>query len=227
MVCAVLQLLIKLFNTIVKFDNVFLGQSFSKEDWLAEFSKYDNLIIEDFSYNRVGNLINDGSVVGLFIGRTEYGPRSLGARSIVVKPTDKETHKRLNEKLNRTEIMPFAPSVLSDYSKVVFQTYKSEYTSEFMTLCYTTNPNWVNKLPAVIQELDSSAPPQIVKKESNSIYYNIIENYRKISGIPVVLNTSFNAHGEPINNFPHQVLTHLKNNIIDYIVTENYIISLK
>ena len=59
------------------------------------------------------------------------------------------------------------------------------------------------------------------------IDYNIIENYRKISGIPVVLNTSFNAHGEPINNFPHQVLTHLKNNIVDYIVTEDYIISLK
>ena len=123
----------------------------------------------------IANLINDGKVLGLFIGRTEYGPRALGNRSIIVKPTEKETHENLNTKLKRTEIMPFAPSVLNDYSKVVFQTYKSEYTSEFMTLCYTTNPNWVHKLPAVIQELDSSARPQIVKKESNSIYYNIID----------------------------------------------------
>ena len=214
-------------KTPIKLQDVYLGQSFTKEYWDNELTKEDIYQTIPFDYGTIADLINDGKVLGLFIGRTEYGPRALGNRSIIVKPTEKETHENLNTKLKRTEIMPFAPSVLSDYSKVVFQTFKSEYTSEFMTLCYTTNPNWVNKLPAVIQELDSSARPQIVRKESNSIYYNIIENYRKISGIPVVLNTSFNAHGEPINNFPHQVLTHLKNNIVDYIVTEDYIISLK
>ena len=214
-------------RTPIKLQDVYLGQSFTKEYWDNELTKEDIYQTTPFDYGTIADLINDGKVLGLFIGRTEYGPRALGNRSIIVKPTEKETHENLNTKLKRTEIMPFAPSVLSDYSKVVFQTFKSEYSSEFMTLCYTTNPNWANKLPAVIQELDSSARPQIVRKESNSIYYNIIENYRKISGIPVVLNTSFNAHGEPINNFPHQVLTHLKNNIVDYIVTEDYIISLK
>ena len=210
-----------------KFDNVFLGQSFSKEDWLAEFSKYDNLTIEDFSYNRVGNLINDGNVIGLFIGRTEYGPRSLGARSIVVKPTDKETHRKLNEKLSRTEIMPFAPSVLADFSDDIFDTQKSKHTAEFMTLCYNTKKHWLEKIPAVVHEVDGTARPQIVHFSTNTIYYNIIEAYRQISGIPVVLNTSFNAHGEPINNYPYQVMNHLVNGCVDFLVTEDFIVSLK
>ena len=96
-----------------------------------------------------------------------------------------------------------------------------------MTLCYEVSKEWKDQLPAVIQILDGSARPQVVKKRTNEIYYNIIEEYRKISGMPVVLNTSFNAHGEPINNYPTQVLKHLKSGIVDYIITEDYIISKK
>jgi len=210
-----------------KFDNAFLGQNFSREEWESELNNYDNILIEEFDYTKIGNLINDGNVVGLFIGKTEYGPRALGARSIVVKPTDKETHKKLNEKLHRTEIMPFAPSVLEDYSDSIFDTHKSKHTAEFMTLCYNTKPHWLDRIPAVVHEVDGTARPQLVYKNTNEIYYNIIDSYRQISGIPLVLNTSFNAHGEPINNYPYQVMKHLFDNCVDYIITEDFIISLK
>lgn len=213
-------------NLPIRLDHVYFGQKFSKDQW-DSYLNGKNFSVEEFSPERVAELINEGKVVGLFFGRTEYGPRALGNRSIIVKPTEKETHQKLNTKLKRTEIMPFAPSVLEDYAEEVFKVKKSSYTAEFMTMCYDASDAWIEKIPAVVQILDGSSRPQVVKKQSNEIYYNIIEEYRKLSGIPVVLNTSFNSHGEPINNYPHQVLKHLEDEMIDFVVTEDYIISNK
>jgi DUF1680 family protein len=83
---------------------------------------------------------------------------------------------------------------------------------------------WIDKIPAVVHHVDGTARPQIVNKDRNSSFYNIISAYHQISGYPVVLNTSLNAHGEPINNYPNQVIKHLLDESIDYIVTENFII---
>jgi carbamoyltransferase len=211
----------------LKLKNVFLGEQHSTEDWLQTILLEPSLEFEHMTYEKVGSLINEGYVVGLFIGRTEYGPRALGNRSIVVKPTDKQTHEYLNKKLKRTEIMPFAPAVLEEYSEEIFNIKNSKYTAEFMTLCYDTKKEWLEKIPAVVHHMDGTARPQIVNKNNNSSFHNIISAYHKISGYPVVLNTSLNAHGEPINNYPHQVIKHLLDDSIDYIVTENYIISKK
>lgn len=212
----------------VKLENVYLGQDFSKEDWNIELNKkLDSFCVEPYSLETIAKLIDEGFVLGLFLGKTEYGPRALGNRSIIVKPTEPGTHERLNRKLKRSEVMPFAPSVLEEYSGEIFGVKKSSYTAEFMTMCYGTSDDWLQKLPAVVQMLDKSARPQVVKKSSNPIYYGIIDSYRKLSGIPVVLNTSFNAHGEPINNYPHQVLKHLEEEVVDFIVTEDYLISKK
>ena len=213
-------------NKPVKFDNVFMGQSFNKNEWDEALSNHlDVLTIEDMTYNKIGNLINDGHVVGCFFGGTEYGPRSLGNRSIVVRPTDVETHERLNKKLRRTEIMPFAPAVLSEKFSDIFIEDKSLHTAEFMTLCYDTKEEWLDKIPAVVHSKDKTARPQRVIKEKNYSFHSIISEYFNISGIPVVLNTSFNAHGEPINNYPSQVLKHLLDDSVDYIVNEYYIIT--
>jgi carbamoyltransferase len=208
----------------LKLKNVFLGEQHSSEDWLQTVLSEPKLEFEPMSYEKVGELINEGYVVGLFIGRTEYGPRALGNRSIVVKPTDKQTHEYLNKKLKRTEIMPFAPAVLEEYSEEIFNIQSSKYTAEFMTLCYDTKKEWLDKIPAVVHHMDGTARPQIVNKNNNPSFHNIISAYHKISGYPVVLNTSLNAHGEPINNYPHQVIKHLLDDSIDYIVTENIII---
>ena len=210
----------------IRMPNAFYGQYHSREEWDSElFLHGEKLTVEKFSLEKIGRLINDGYVIGTFIGKTEYGPRSLGNRSIVVKPTDLDTHEKLNKKLKRTEIMPFAPSVLEEYSEEVFRCKKSKYTAEFMTLCYDTDEKWVDLIPAVFHSIDKTARPQIVSRENNSSFYSIIEEYRKISGIPLVLNTSFNAHGEPINNYPSQVIKHLFNGCVDYLITEDYIIS--
>jgi carbamoyltransferase len=211
----------------LKPNDVFWGESFSKEYWEALLSNYLSIKKEPFNLQRASKLIDDGKVIGVFQGRTEYGPRALGNRSIIVKATDPETHKKLNQRLRRTEIMPFAPSVLSGYEEEIFDCAKSKYAAEFMTLCYNTKENWVSKIPAVVHPIDKSARPQIVRKEANEFYYNLIESYRQISGLPIVLNTSFNAHGEPINNYPDQVLRHLLDGSVDYIITEDFIIYLQ
>lgn len=206
--------------------NVYWGESFSKERWLSILESNPTVKTRRFDFDYVANLINEGKVVGLFQGRTEYGPRALGNRSIIVKPTDPETHQKLNQRLKRTEIMPFAPSVLSEYAEDIFDCDKSKYTAEFMTLCYKTKPGWVSKIPAVVHPIDKSARPQILKREANPFYYDIIDAYRKVSGFPIVLNTSFNAHGEPINNYPSQVIKHLLDGSVDFIVTEDFVMNL-
>jgi len=213
------------FPTSKRLDNIFFGSSYSNYDWLSEISKHgQSITYETMSYEKVAQLIHEGNVVGVFMGGTEYGPRALGNRSIVVRPTDPETHQKLNEKLRRTEIMPFAPSVLSEYINDVFYADKSLYTAEFMTICYNTREEWIDKIPAVIHKEDGTARPQNVIKEKNPTFHRIISEYHKLSGVPVVLNTSFNAHGEPINNYPHQVIKHLLDDSVDYIVTEDYIL---
>jgi len=218
-------------NEIVKpskLKNVFFGSSFTKSQWDDELELVkDNLNIEEMTYESAAKLINDGHVLGCFFGQTEYGPRALGNRSIVVRPTDSETHERLNKKLRRTEIMPFAPSIISEKFNDVFKENKSLHTAEFMTLCYDTNTEWLDKIPAVVHDKDKTARPQRVVKENNPHFHRLIDEYYKLSGIPVVLNTSFNAHGEPINNYPSQVIKHLMDDSIDYLVNEYYIISKK
>lgn len=209
-----------------KLDNSFYGESFSRSRWEEELlEKQHELNILPFDLTKIAQLINDGNVIGLFLNRTEYGPRALGSRSILVRPTDPDTHAKLNERLNRTEIMPFAPSIMEDYLDQVFIAGKSKYAAEFMTLCYDTRDEWIDRIPAVVHREDKTSRPQSVNKETNSLYYEIIRAYYNVSGIPLVLNTSLNAHGEPINNYPHQVMKHLFDGIIDFIVTEDYIIS--
>ena len=118
--------------------------------------------------------------------------------------------------------MPFAPIVIGEKANDIFVTNnKSHYTAEFMTMCYDTRKEWIDKIPAVIHEVDSSARPQIVYK--NNPFYNVLIEYEKLSSIPVLLNTSFNVHGEPIIDGPDQSLNHLMDGVIDYLVMEDYI----
>ncbi len=215
-------------ETPERLDNVFLGECHNLDSWNDSLGKLDfEYELEEFSYEKTAELIHQGFVVGCFFGRTEYGPRALGNRSIVVRPTDPETHRKLNEKLKRTEIMPFAPSVMKEFANDVFFCDNSQYSAEFMTLCYETRPEWLDRIPAVVQKLDSSARPQLVDKKRNGNFHAILSEYCKLSGIPVVLNTSFNAHGEPINNYPSQVLNHLKTGAVDFIANEYFIIRKK
>jgi len=157
----------------------------------------------------------------------KYGPRALGSRSILVEPSRKETHEYLNKKLNRHEIMPFAPIVMSEHVSDIMYAYRSLRSAEFMTLCYTVKDEWVEKIPAVINIFDKTCRPQIVFKERNEFFHNILDEFNKLTGTPVLLNTSFNSHGEPIINHPSHAIKHLNKGSIDFLILGNKIVSLK
>lgn len=210
---------------VKRFDNMFLGVSYSEEEilntWFDKYEKDLNYIIYDPKW--VANELHNGKIVGFFQGKFEYGPRALGARSILVRPTDIKTHTELNNRLNRHEIMPFAPVVLAEEANRVFYCNKSHYTAEFMTMCYTTRDEWIEKIPAVIHAVDKTARPQIVRKDKNPKFYEILQEYYFISNIPILLNTSFNTHNEPIINSIDIALERLREGVIDILVAENYV----
>jgi carbamoyltransferase len=117
--------------------------------------------------------------------------------------------------------MPFAPSVLSEFADGVFHCEKSKYTAEFMTMLFDTKEGWVERIPAVVHPIDKTARAQMVTPNSNPEFHSLISEFNKITGIPLLLNTSFNVHGEPIICSPDDAFKHLENKIVDGLVINN------
>ena len=164
---------------------------------------------------RAADAIHAGRVVGWFQGRMEFGPRALGNRSMLARPTDAEINKTLNVRLARTEFMPFAPSVLEEHAAEIFDNAgKSSDCLPFMTITCNMKPAWRRRIPAVVH-VDGTARPQSVSRATNPLYWRLIEAYRERSGIPLVLNTSFNVHEEPIVCFPENAVQALSEDRID------------
>ena len=150
--------------------------------------------------------IHSGKVVGWFQGRMEFGPRALGNRSILARPTDASINDWLNKRLERSEFMPFAPSVLEESADDIFMGVdKARHTAEFMTITFDVKPDWRDRIPAVIH-IDGTARPQLVNQKANPLYHKLIKSYCEMSGIPLVLNTSFNVHEEPIVCKPQEAI---------------------
>ena len=204
--------------------NVFFGKQYSNEQILKISKNYD-VVYEKYNAGDIAKNLNDGQIIGWFQHGFEFGPRALGARSILVRPTDYETHKELNKRLKRYDSMPFAPIVMEEYFDDIFLEKKSKYASQFMTICYSTEENWIPKIPAVIQKSDKTARPQIVKKNNNPLLWEILDEYNKISNIPVLLNTSFNTHNEPIIDKPEHAFPKLLDGTLDKLVIGDYVFS--
>jgi carbamoyltransferase len=205
----------------IKLQNVFFGIEYTNEE-VDNVSKNYNFNKSPYTSEEIASDIENGKIIGWFQGRFEHGPRALGARSILVKPTEIETHKLLNERLKRYETMPFAPIIMEEHFDKIFYPSKSKYSSEFMTICYSTRESWISKIPAVIQKSDKTARPQVVVKNKNPKFWEILNAYYEISGIPVLLNTSFNSHNEPIIDSPNQAFDTLKKGIIDKLIIGDY-----
>lgn len=213
------------FQTPIRLDNVHFGLSYTDDEVLEHSQKW-NVSRKPYNPIEMGRDLNDGKIIGWFQGGFEYGPRALGARSILVRPTDYDTHTELNKRLHRYDTMPFAPIVMSEHFEGIFVESKSKYTAEFMTMCYDTKEDWIEKIPAVIQKSDNTARPQVVDVNRLPKFWGIMNEYYKLSGIPVLLNTSFNAHNEPIINTPDNAFKHLTDGIIDKLIIGDYVYEL-
>jgi carbamoyltransferase len=165
-------------------------------------------------------LISDGAVVAIFLQRMEHGPRALGARSILAAASDRAMNDRLNKRLDRTEFMPFAPVVRAERADDVFDLPSSlVYSASFMTTTCGVRPEWRNRIPAIVH-VDNTARPQILRRSQNALYYDIVAQYESQTGLPALINTSFNAHEEPIINTPEEAVAALCAGRVDAVVTE-------
>ncbi|MCK9387452.1 MAG: hypothetical protein M0Q22_03535 [Sulfuritalea sp.] len=164
---------------------------------------------------RAARAIHDGLVVGWFQGRMEFGPRALGNRSILARATATGIGKLLNERLERNDFMPFAPGVLAERADDVFiGVGKAAHAAEFMTVTFDVREEWKPRIPAVVH-VDGTARSQLVRAERNALYHALIRRYSEMSGIPLLLNTSFNAHEEPIVCTPAEAIRALREDRID------------
>lgn len=174
--------------------------------------------------SKIAEFLSKGFVVGRFNGKMEYGPRALGNRSILSQATDPSTKDWLNNRLKRTEFMPFAPTILYEYASEFYEEMpKALYPSEFMTIACSVKKEVSKRAPAV-QHVDYTARPHVVKKEVNETYYRIIDQYRKITGLPLILNTSFNTHEHPIVCSPRDAIDSFLQESVDILAIGNFIL---
>ncbi|RME53037.1 MAG: carbamoyltransferase [Caldilineae bacterium] len=146
----------------------------------------------------VAGLLAEGKVVARAAGGMEYGPRALGNRTVMAACNDPEINNWLNRKFQRTEFMPFAPVILEEHAQDYFPAWQPDHVAaRFMTITYDASELAKKNIPAAIH-VDGTARPQVIRRQDNPDYYDIIAAYHERTGIPSVINTSFNMHEEPI-----------------------------
>ena len=154
----------------------------------------------------------------------EYGPRALGNRSILASPRDRSLNDTLNQRLKRTEFMRFAPVVLAERAYELFcMNDNIAYAATFMTIVVDVQQEWREQLGAVVR-VDGTARPQLIARDQNPTYYDIVKAYEATTGIPALVNTSFNVHEEPIVESPDDALRSLELGAIDYLVAPPYLL---
>ncbi|OGH21753.1 MAG: hypothetical protein A3F31_04895 [Candidatus Levybacteria bacterium RIFCSPHIGHO2_12_FULL_38_12] len=211
-----------------KLNTLYLGPDFSDQEIHKALKKYNVQYTKEKNIEKkVAQLVADGKVVARFNGRMEYGPRALGNRSILYQTTDKTVNDWLNKRLKRTEFMPFAPVTLEEYAKKCYKNVKgAEYPARFMTLTFACT-DYMKKVSPAVVHVDGTARPQIIRKEDNTNYYKIVEEYFKITKIPSLVNTSFNMHEEPIVCTPDDALRAFLSGELDYLAIGEYLVSRK
>ncbi|MDX6513967.1 MAG: carbamoyltransferase, partial [Gaiellaceae bacterium] len=177
-------------------------------------------LADDDLFRTVAGRMAEGDVVGWFQGRMEFGPRALGNRSIVVDPRRHDMKDILNARIkHREHFRPFAPSLLAEAAGDWFE---QDYPSPFMVLVYKTRPEKRDQIPAV-NHVDDTGRLQTVERDVSPRYYRLIEEFGKQTGVPVILNTSFNEN-EPIVMTPEQAVETFAKTRMDVLVLGNLVV---
>lgn len=173
----------------------------------------------------VSGFLADGKVVGWFQGRVEWGPRALGFRSILANAGKTEMKDVINAKIKHRELFrPFAPVILDKYVHEYFLADKElSESTKYMLMVYPFTPKGIKRVPATVH-VDGTGRLQVITRKNNPRYYDLIDAFRKKTGTPVILNTSFNVRGEPIVASPKDAVECFLKTDIDYLVIGKYIV---
>ncbi len=224
-----------IYNTILNhprnftLTTAYLGPSFTdaeiKNYLESNKIKYTRFADEEEVISSTAKLIHDNQVIGWFQGRMEWGPRALGARSILSNPCNKKMQEILNQKVkHREKFRPFAPVVCEDDALTYFECDQPiPEPTDYMLMVYPIKKEWRKKIPAVTH-VDGSGRLQTIRQAQNPTYYDLVKEFGKLSGVPILINTSFNIRGEPIVCTPQDAYKCMMGTGIDYLVMGKYLI---
>ena len=211
---------------IQRLSNVYFGSTYTDQEIERAIqatnvqAQYDPAI-----HKTIAKLLAQGYVVARFTGGMEYGPRALGHRTILYQTTDPSVNDWLNEHLQRTEFMPFAPATLVEHAHDCYEgLHGAEDPARFMTITFNCTPRMQAQSPGVVHT-DGTARPQIIDAQTASDFYQILTTYHRLTGIPSLINTSFNMHEEPIVCTPDDALRSFQQGNLDYLAIGNWLVA--
>ncbi|MBF0109315.1 MAG: carbamoyltransferase [Magnetococcales bacterium] len=208
-----------------RLDHCFLGPSFDEEE-MREAIERRGLAwekVENIQF-AIARLVAQGQVVARFDGAMEFGPRALGNRSILYHTVDPSVNAWLNKRLARTEFMPFAPATLIEKAGDCYLNIDGcAHTAEFMTITFDCTPQMKRSSPAVVH-VDGTARGQLVDSRVNPGFHEILTEYEKLSGIPSLVNTSFNMHEAPIVATPDDAVTSFLDGRLDCLALGPFLV---
>lgn len=213
--------------------NLYLGPDFSEKEIAITLKKEKILNSSHFKVTRldrqklplfIAKLLSSGKIIARFSGRMEFGARALGNRSILADPRNPKIISIINSQIKQRDFwMPFAPTIVYERAKDYLINPKN-IDSPFMAIGFKTTPKAYIEIPATLHPADSTCRPQILKREDNPEFYNLIEEFERLTGVGTLLNTSFNLHGEPIVCTPKDAIKTFKKSGLEYLLLEDYLI---
>ena len=208
-------------------NHAYFGREYSNAEIKATTDKklvraVSNSKFSDNICGEIAKFLSEGKVVGWFQGRSEFGPRALGNRSIIADPRTPEMKDILNKRVkHRQPFRPFAPIVIYERASEIFE---GDEDSPYMLLAKDVRPEWRDKIPSIVH-VDGTARVQTVREEQNPVLYRLLKEFDAITGVPVLINTSFNVKGEPIVETPEDAVECFLTTGIDVLALNNVLMT--
>ncbi len=208
-----------------RINDVYLGPQFTPDE-IGEALKRAGLPFTRYApiEPKIAILLAAGKVVARFDGRMEYGPRALGHRSILYHAKEPAVNQWLNQRLGRTEFMPFAPATLYEHRHANYKLVDgADYAAQFMTITFDCTPSMIRDCPAAVH-VDGTARPQLVSATGSPGFHRLLTEYHKLTGIPTLINTSFNMHEEPIVCSPEDAIRAFLQGNLDVLAIGEFLV---
>jgi carbamoyltransferase len=205
-------------------DHANLGPGYADEEieQLLRWSRLPYRKLDDVAAQTAA-LLADDRIIGWFQGRMEFGPRALGARSILASPINPDMQARLNELKDREDFRPVAPAVLEERLDDWFESAQPQPSAPFMLFIYDVKPGRAERIPAACH-VDGTARVQTVNRASNPRYYDLLRAFERTTGVPVLINTSFNSRGQPIVCSPRDAIEAFYSTPLDALVIGSFLL---
>jgi carbamoyltransferase len=212
---------------VQRMKDVFLGPDCAEDEMLREISRWREfveIVDEDQDFTTASKLLADGAVIGRVFGRSEFGPRALGNRSILADPRPASHKDLINQMVKKREqFRPFAPAVMQERANEIFEIPACEADLSYMTYTVSVKPAWRSQLGAVVH-CDGTARIQTVCQEVNPTFWSLLDKFAQLTGVPVLLNTSFNNNAEPIVNTAEDAMVCYLTTGLDYLLLGRYVV---